>query len=612
MVLMNINIKSNNLALSFLVSSFLFLFIYSASSQGSYLPLQNNAYRILDRLEIKSGISPQYNSSLKSFTRGDAMQFINSCNADTSLFLTERDKEDFYFMYCENNDWLNPELQQQTLTGKKTGYFEKLPNDTLYRFIPSSQIFSSKESLNYIETEKPIWKYFYQTPANWFQLDKKDFYIRLNPIVNFKVFRSGNDDANLFFNQRGVEVRGGIDDRIYFYSQILDSQARFPDYVNDYISQNRALPGNGFYKTYQSSVIDGLDGFDYLNGQAYISMNITKSIGLQFGHGRNFIGNGYRSMILSDFSHNYLYLKLNWKVWKLHYQNLFTELNATSAQANPGESFLPKKYMAAHYLSFNLTNNLSFGIYEAVVFQRRDGFELNYLNPVILYRSVEHLLDSEDNILAGVELKWNFLKKARFYSQFILDEYKFGELVAGDGWWGNKFGLQLGTQVIDAFGVDHLDLRVEYNMARPYTYSHRDSLGSNYSHYNQSLAHPLGANFEELIGIIQYKPTKRIFVEARAIRSNFGEDPIGENWGGNILIRNTTRIQEYNNSIGQGIGATTTLFGLEISYALWHNINLDLQYFYRKKDSELDDRDDIDSYIGGGFRMNIGKVRNDF
>ena len=539
------------------------------------------------------------------------MRFVLHCDT-LDLEYTEKDKQDFFYLFCENNEWLYPDAPQQTVAGKKTGYYEKIPGDTLYRFIPALQVKSSLESPFYYKTEKPIWGFFYKTPANWFQLDKEGFYVRLNPIINLKAGKSGDDEAAVFFNQRGVELRGGIDDRVYFYSQITDTQARFPEYVRNHVEKYKALPGNGFYKSYQSSVFDGLNGYDYLNGQAFIGLNITKSIGLQFGHGKNFIGNGYRSMILSDFSHNYLYLKANWRIWRFHYQNLFTEMNALSAQANPGDSSLPKKYMAAHYLSFDLSKNMSIGLYEAVIFQRENGFELQYLNPVILYRSVEHLLDSEDNILAGLDFKWDILRKARFYAQFMLDEYKFGELTGGDGWWANKFGLQVGGQFIDLFGIDHLHLRLEYNTARPYTYSHRDTLGASYSHYNQPLAHPLGANFEEFLGVAHYQLSKRIALEARLIRAEFGEDGQGENWGGNVLLPNSSREMDYDNEIGQGIASASTLFGLDVSYQLWHNIYLDVHYFRRKKTSESAGRSGTDSYIGGGFRMNVGKVRMDF
>ena len=73
---------------------------------------------------------------------------------------------------------------------------------------------------------------------------------------------------------------------------------------------------------------------------------------MELGHGRHFIGNGMRSLLLSDFSNNYFYLKFNTRVWKLNYQNLFAELSAVSANQLPGDLLLNKKYMASHYLSF--------------------------------------------------------------------------------------------------------------------------------------------------------------------------------------------------------------------------------------------------------------------
>lgn len=582
------------------------------TSQGSAIPFGNDAYRILDRLEIKSGNIPEYHSSLKSFTRGDAMKFMLSLDT-TSSQLNDFDRDDCFYMYCENNEWLSTDELNQTTFGKKEGYYEKIPGDTLYRFIPGSEIKTSQESEHYITTKKPIWKYFYRTPANWLELNKDAFYLKINPMLNFKVGKSGGGDRSVFINQRGVEIRGGIDGRVYFYSNITDTQARFPEYVNNYINKNKALPGNGFYKAYRSTVFNSDGAYDYLNGQGYVGINITKHIGMQFGHGKNFIGNGYRSLLLSDFSHNYLYLKLNWRVWRFHYQNLFAELNATSAQANPGDNNLPKKYMAAHYLSFNILPTMTFGFFEAVIFDRANGqFELQYLNPVILYRSVEHLLDSEDNIIAGLDFKWNILKKGRIYSQLVLDEYKFGELTGGNGWWANKFGIQAGLQWVDLFNIPQLDIRLEYNTVRPYTYTYRAAESASYSHYNQALAHPLGANFKESLAIVRYQPHKRISIEGRALRASYGEDPTGENWGGNILLSNATREMDFGNETGQGIATTTTLLGLDLSYELWHNLYFDVHYFYRDKESALPERSDKDSFIGAGFRLNVGKLRNDF
>jgi len=585
-------------------------------AQGSGLPLGSTNYHIIDRLEIKAGKNAEFNTALKAYTRGEITRF--SASLDSASWLSVLDKQDLRRIYLDNNEWIVHNETGNTIGGRKNEVFVKTGEDSLggiYRRKGATNMEACLADDRYVRCKKPIWRYFYQTPANWLEVNKPNLHLRINPMLNFNIANPNSGDL-LFFNQRGLEIRGGIDDRLYFYTNITDTQGRFPGYVNEYIGKFRAIPGNGFYKGYRSTVFDSKNAYDYINGQGHIGFRVTPKVRLEFGHGKNFIGNGYRSMLLSDFSQNYLYLKANWQVWRFSYQNLFTELTAVSAQANPGDNYLPRKYMAAHYLSFDFTKNLTLGFYEATVFNRDtssgNGFELQYLNPVILYRSVEHLLDSEDNVLIGMDFKWNLFKRVRLYGQLVLDEFKFSELKARSGWWGNKYGIQMGGQYIDVFGVDHLDLRVEYNSARPYTYTHSDLIGASYSHYNQALAHPLGANFKEMLSIVRYQPFEKWSVEARFVHAEFGTDDAGNNWGGNILLDYKDRVQEYDNKIGQGINTTTSLFGLDISYELWHNIFFDVHYFKRNKVVEVPIANSTDQYIGAGFRVNTALVRMDF
>src|SRR5690606_25694881 len=118
------------------------------------------------------------------------------------------------------------------------------------------------------------------------------------------------------------------------------------------------------------------------------------------------------------------------------------------------------------------------GLFESVVFGRKNHFEFSYLNPVIFYRSIEQQNGSPDNAMVGLDAKANVAKKLQFYGQLLLDEFKLSEIKAGNGWWANKWGYQLGAKYIDAFGVNNLDLQVEHNRVRPFTYSHRDSVST--------------------------------------------------------------------------------------------------------------------------------------
>jgi hypothetical protein len=565
-------------------------------SQSNPLPLGSQAYHILDRMEIKNNGNPVFHSALKFYTRSDVVEFAYLMDS-SAINWTRQDLRDLNYLFLDNNEWLGQNDLPYYL-GEKRG--EKHP----------TQIERSLQSPKYQKSKKALLNLFYPTPANLIEVNKPAFHLRVNPIVNIQVF-SGGGDEGLFISQRGTDLRGGIDDKIYFHTQIIDNQGKYPGYVEDYVDQYNALPGVGFLKTNKNRYFGLEGGYDYLISSGYLGFNLSQHVGLQFGYGQNFIGNGYRSLLLSNFAYNYLYLKLNWKVWKLHYQNIFAELTLKQG-LNPGNILLPKKYMAAHHLSFQLFPSLNIGIFESVIFSRTNQLELRYLQPVIFYRTIEQGLGSPDNVLLGVDIKWNLFNRLQLYGQLALDEFVFNEAISENrGWWGNKTGIQLGGKYIDVLGVDHLDLQVEYNTVRPYTYSHIDGVAS-YTHYNQSLAHPLGANFKEWVVIARYQPIPKLQMEARLISADVGEDADDSNWGGNLLLPNTSREQNYGNEIGQGIGADITLFGLDISYQMAHNVFLDFQYFNRKKDSRLDVKDQMSSYLGGGIRINIGRQRMDF
>ena len=235
---------------------------------------------------------------------------------------------------------------------------------------------------------------------------------------------------------------------------------------------------------------------------------------------------------------------------------------------------------------------------------------MNYLNPVIFYRSIESFQGSGDNAFIGLDFKWNFAKHFSVYGQLMLDEFIAKEIFKPTGYWANKYGTQAGIKYIDAFGISNLDLQTEVNAARPYTYSHFD--GSNYTQYNQALAHPLGANFIEWSNIIRWQPIKKLNIVAHIIHAKFGEDATkSENWGQNILkdydlrSRKLLYNDDYGNTTGQGRATTTMIFDLRTSYQLKHNFFLELHFLhrdYKSADTKLNYVTSIKSF---GIRWNI-------
>jgi hypothetical protein len=133
--------------------------------------------------------------------------------------------------------------------------------------------------------------------------------------------------------------------------------------------------------------------------------------------------------------------------------------------------------MAMHHLSINVTKNVNIGVFESVMFRRENTFELQYLNPIIFYRSIEQALGSPDNAFIGFDFKVNIPKHVQIYSQFLLDEFNFKKEFSTPGkskiyslfhprkWWGNKFAAQLGIKYIDAFDVMEARLREQEGRA---------------------------------------------------------------------------------------------------------------------------------------------------
>ncbi|MEO1053562.1 MAG: hypothetical protein AAFX87_23205 [Bacteroidota bacterium] len=549
-------------------------------AQSTNAPLNPDYYHWIERYEIKSGkFSKNFFSQVKPYKRSDIAAFIDSIRS-SDMTLSRADE--FNLTYLTNDNW-------------------EWSDDSTYT------------------SRKPILKHFYRAKSDLFHVDEPDFDLHINPVLHLGTGFESESDANLFVNTRGVEVRGVIDKKLGFYSYIGENQVRLPFYVQDRVDETLVVPNEGFWKDFKE------DGYDFFTARGYISFEATKSINLQFGHDRFNIGNGHRSLILSDFAPAYLFLKVNTKVWKLNYMNLFTQKTA-DVDANSAGTLstgpYPDKYVSLHHLSINITDNLNIGVFESVIFGSEDStrvgddFDPNYLNPVIFFRAVEQQKGSPHNVLLGADFKWFLFNRISLYGQFVLDEFLLDRVTEGRGWWGNKFSAQFGGKYIDAFGIPNLDLQGEYNVSRPYNYSHNTSFGS-YSHYRQPLAHPLGANFREFIGIARYQPTGRLNLTGKLIYANYGTDTTGLNVGTNILLDNTTRnngtgSRDFNNEIAQGIGTDLLFLDLTASYQLRHNLFIDVKQVFRDLDSELDERDQNTSFTSVSLRWNIPQRVHEF
>jgi hypothetical protein len=546
---------------------------FSTFAQSNYIPLNNTYYHTVDRYEILNGkFSETFFTSVKQYTRKSVAEFIDTLAKDSASLKRISKVDRFNFTYLANDNW------EWSTTAQN-------------------------------DSKRPIFKTFYKKKSDFFYVNTKDFDLHINPVIYASAGYEDNYGA-ITQNSRGIELRGMIDKRVGFYTFFTDNQALVPSYVKEYRTQFGVIPGEGFNKSFKTN------GVDYISARGYINFNASKHIAIQFGHDKHFIGNGYRSLILSDNSTSYTFLKLNTKIWKLNYTNLFTEMNASPKLS--ADTVLPKKYLAFHHLSINITKRINIGVFEAVAFRGRGNdstkhgqFDITYMNPIIFYRSVEQQLGSGDNALLGMDFKWNFLRHFSMYGQIVLDEFLLDQVKAGNGWWANKQALQGGMKYVDAFGLKNLDLQGEINFVRPYTYSHKNNY-TNFSNYNQPIMHPLGANFIEFIGIMRYQPLPRLNITAKVFYTKLGADTASSNWGGNILKDYITYQQEYGNKVGQGVTTNLIYTSLNLSYMAFHNIFLDGYITYRRYDSAINTLDRNSLITGFSLRWYIPQRSNEF
>ena len=578
---------------------FCFLFLSLAvRAQSPLVPLNADYYHLIDRLEIRQNKWAEgFHSTVKPYNRQSIIQLTDSLLAHPGRDLSDSDY--FNLDYLRNDSW------------------EWLQTNDSTQLDPFTKHLRPKAAPG--DSREPILKHFYHKKADLYNLQTPDVDLHVNPVVYVGVgidATSGHDDPSansqrlLFINTRGLEIRGTIGRKLGFYTFFSDTQASYPEYVRQYGrtyagDSLASAPGEGFVKPFGAN-----GGVDYLSARGYITFNTLKVINIQFGHDRNFFGNGFRSLLLSDNAPPSLFLKLSTRLGRrIQYTNLFSSLQNKQAPLPLGEHLIPQKFMAIHHISINLNDHMNLGVFEAEVFSR-DRLDLSYLNPIILYRYVESSQGSSDNAFIGIDFKANFLSQFLVYTQIMIDEFRLKQLREGKGNWTNKFAIQVGGKYIDAFNVPNLDLQAELNLARPYTYAHEASASvssgqTNYAHYNQPLAHPLGGNFLEGIGIVKYQQRRLSGTGIFGVMM-YGADPAPDiNYGGNILKDYNGRVREEGNFIGQGRKTVVTYADLRATYMIRHNIFLEGRLLYRFQDSQYRPDRYTDNVASFALRWNL-------
>src|ERR1019366_8314824 len=499
-------------------------------------------------------------------------------------------------------------IQSDSTEKKNTDYTCFKP----YIVAPSHQI---------ADKSKPLLNRKYRKESLFIVNDTADkFHLTIDPLFNFEagIDAADTSEEKLYKNTRGFLVRGDIGKKFAFESSFYETQATFPQYIDNYIASTGSVnfgtaivPGQGRPKLFRTN------GYDYSMSSGYVSYSTSSFINIQLGHGKHFIGDGYRSLLLSDNSYNYPYARITTNYKNFQYTNLYTSfMNMTDGgvKTPPGiERLFQKKVGSFQMLTGNFFRRLTLGLFQGMIWEAADSTNRQHLNfntfdPVIGVNAVTYGLHNKNNILLGATFKLKITSSFSFYGQYMLDD-----IASKNSYVKNKYGYQIGLKYFDVFAIKNLHIQAEYNTVSPYTYA-ASNWEQSYTHYGQALAHPLGANFNEFVGFINYR-LKRFFVELKLNYAVKGFDSGSFNYGGNVFKSDNVF------PANQNLSAITTTQGLKttIMYQDFHlgwlvnpSTNFNIMFGVSNRIAETDKTTNNTRYVYFGIRTSLANLYYDF
>ncbi len=415
--------------------------------------------------------------------------------------------------------------------------------------------------------------------------------------------RGDNKSKVLMMNTRGYEASGNIGDKFYFETALFENQGRFPGYIDSIIRRDTIIPFQNRFKNFG----DG-KGFDFSYSTASLIYRPNQHFLFNLGYGTNFIGDGYRSLLLSDYNTPYPYFRTALTFGKFQYSVMYSQYISETSRNIYAYGY-PRKWGQTYLLNYQPTKNLSLGLFNSVISAYADetnsiALNMSSFSPVMFLHSNKSKAGVSNNDVAGLNVKYTAAQGVHLYGQFVADN--FGKVE-----WENRYGYQVGLRVTNLFGVKGWNALGEFNNVRPYTYA-TDTVTTVFAHNSQPLAHPLGANFKEAIVVSDFS-YKRWYIRAEAFANRYGADSTAEtNFGQNVFKPLSLHSKETDIKSSQGLYTKLYYGDVKLAYIINKKTNLRVEggAVYRNESNKRESYKDL--YIYFGVRTTFRKLIYDF
>jgi hypothetical protein len=445
-----------------------------------------------------------------------------------------------------------------------------------------------------------------------FDVKTKDYTFYGDILADLQAGRDFSNKRTTNLNTRGFQFGGTVGTKFFFYTSGFENQGKFPTYYNNLINTNAFIPGQSYARHYHGLAQDNQD-WSYVT--AIVSYTPIKQLNITLGQDKMFIGDGYRSLLLSDYAANMPLLRLTANLGKVQYMMAWTYLEDLKEQRFDTFGSYRRKWALFHYVDWNISNRVSFGFFNALISPETDaqgnrrGFDLNFINPVLFASSLGSSDSPKDNVFMGFTGKYKIFDKTAIYGQLLLDRFKAKDFFSGNNT-DNTNGVQLGIRGADIFKVERLNYLFEFNTVKPYTYSSKEPLSS-YSFFGDPLGHPFGANFREFLGIMNYSMGRFDF-QGQLNYAKYGLDANQADNNGKIITKPYPAAPNPTPVIGQGI--PTQLYYAEgtVSFLInpKYNLRFEVSGLYRQEKNSLNDSKT--TFVTFGLRTAFRNLYHDF
>ncbi len=333
-------------------------------------------------------------------------------------------------------------------------------------------------------------------------VDSIDYQLIINPMFDFALGKEKNYAHRLYENTRGFEVKGHLYHKLFFSSELYETQFSATSYNHIWIDSFGVAPGIMRVKEFKENA------WDVASVYGSVTYVPNKNFHIALARDKLFIGDGYRSMFISHNSPAYNYLQSTWVNKYFHYDYFLTFLqnpkinNIVIAPQSSLAGYQPK-YASISFLIFKLHEKVHLGLYESIIWNahnsKYNSIHIKHFNPFIFLKTINYGFDNENNAAVGFSLRYSPMNNFQVYTQYLLDNIQFSNKNIE-----TNSALQVGFKVNNMQNRIPFYTQIEINAVSPYTYGHNNPLQT-YSHYNHSLAHPLGANLNELVFIAYTK-----------------------------------------------------------------------------------------------------------